>query len=368
MPEHPMPETVCQIAGLPVFLILCIPMSDRTSKTLIIRLSSLGDVIMASSSLDVAAIRTEKADWLVLQSFAAVLEGHPSLRKVWTFDRARGFGGWLQLARELWEQNYDQVIDLHGSLRSRILRGLFFCWGLRHGRLGAYRWKATSKQRLGFWSLYLLKRFQPAFLRPERMVAKFARTAGGSGEERPDLRHLLKIEPSMKFKEFESALKARAPYLCVMPGTKWTAKKWPVDRFVELLKKGAGYPVVLGAPSDQESFELVRELERAGVKHLSAVGNWSLPEVARILAGSQGYLGNDTGLAHLAEAVGIGSVVIFGPTTPEMGFGPWRAESRTAGKDLWCRPCGKDGRFCYRSGKNKFLCMTSLTPDEVLPR
>jgi heptosyltransferase II len=121
----------------------------------------------------------------------------------------------------------------------------------------------------------------------------------------------------------------------------------------------------LGGPDDRESFELVRRLEDAGVRHFSAVGERSLPQVARILAGSQGYLGNDTGLGHLAEAVGVGSFVVFGPTTPEMGFGPWRSQSRTIGKDLWCRPCGKDGRFCYRP-KNKFLCMTSLDSSEVL--
>jgi ADP-heptose:LPS heptosyltransferase len=154
-----------------------------------------------------------------------------------------------------------------------------------------------------------------------------------------------------------------------MPGSKWRGKCWPASKYVEALRalasgKDARVPVILGGPNDESARELERLLEGAGIRFKTGVGRWSLGEVAGVLAGSRGYLGNDTGLAHLAEAVGAPAVMVFGPTSPEMGFGPWRAESQAVGTGLWCRPCGKDGRRCYRL-KNKYLCMTGLDPEVV---
>jgi ADP-heptose:LPS heptosyltransferase len=77
------------------------------------------------------------------------------------------------------------------------------------------------------------------------------------------------------------------------------------------------------------------------------------------------YFGGDTGLAHLAEAVGTPAYVLYGPTTPEMGFGPWRKQSFVFGADLWCRPCRGEGHYCFRISK-KYLCQTKLTSQSVL--
>ena len=98
---------------------------------------------------------------------------------------------------------------------------------------------------------------------------------------------------------------------------------------------------------------------------MSGVGRWSIREVAQVIAKASFYLGNDTGLAHLAEAVGTAARVIFGPTVPDMGFGPWRQESFVLQADLGCRPCGKDGRYCYRF-TDRYACMKALTAEEVL--
>ena len=120
-----------------------------------------------------------------------------------------------------------------------------------------------------------------------------------------------------------------------------------MGHYVRLLEKARVFPIILGSPSDAVSFELVQALSRAGVPHLSGVGKWDLAQVARVLSKSKAYLGGDTGLAHLAEAVGVPAWVIFGPTVPEMGFGPWRKESRSFGSSLGCRPCGSE----YQCGR-----------------
>jgi ADP-heptose:LPS heptosyltransferase len=98
------------------------------------------------------------------------------------------------------------------------------------------------------------------------------------------------------------------------------------------------------------------------------VGRWPLEQVAGVLGGAIAYLGNDTGLAHLAEAVGVPALVIYGPTSPRMGFGPWRPESAAIELEtLGCRPCGKDGRRCYRLGE-PYLCLKGLGAQQVTAR
>ncbi|MFL5812888.1 MAG: glycosyltransferase family 9 protein, partial [Bdellovibrionia bacterium] len=147
---------------------------------------------------------------------------------------------------------------------------------------------------------------------------------------------------------------------------KMDGKKFTVESYAELLSKIPGKtPVIMGTPKDFESVELVRLLEQKCVPVISAVGSWNLKEVAQIISGAWRYLGNDTGLGHLAEAVGVPSFVVFGPTREDMGFGPWRPESRAIGKSLACRPCGKDGRYCYRLGQ-RFACMTGLKAQDVI--
>jgi heptosyltransferase-2 len=156
-----------------------------------------------------------------------------------------------------------------------------------------------------------------------------------------------------------------------MPGSKWVGKCWPAAKYLEVCLAAfqeKRIAVVLGSARDPGSQELVDLLSKAGVPHVSGVGKWDLVQGAGALSRADAYLGNDTGLAHLAEALGVPALVIYGPTTPEMGFGPWRERSAAVGLvDLGCRPCGKDGRRCYRPVK-KYLCMNGLGADEVSDR
>jgi ADP-heptose:LPS heptosyltransferase len=79
------------------------------------------------------------------------------------------------------------------------------------------------------------------------------------------------------------------------------------------------------------------------------------------------YVGSDTGLAHLAEAVGTPSFMIFGPTRPDLGFGPWHQQSGSIHAEVWCSPCSKDGRHCYRY-QDRYACLKKITVQDVKER
>lgn len=335
--------------------------SENTRSRLVIRLSSLGDIILSTSALE-TRLTAEGVDWVVANEFSSILEGHPRIRRVWRFDRTTGIKGWWTLWRQIWDARYDEVYDLHCSLRSKIARFFFWVWSIREGRSGP-RWIVLGKERWRLYGYFIFKGIWPKRLRPLRVVERFAKCLGGCGDERPNLRHLLKTTKAERSREFflDSVVQ---PFICVMPGAQWPGKRWSVDHYFLWLEQSKIFPVVLGSPRDEESFKLVELLKKAKRDHLSGVGVLSLPQVAQVLAKSIGYLGNDTGLAHLAESVGVRSWVIFGPTASDMGFGPWRHDSVSFEAKLWCRPCGKDGRYCFRIN-HKYRCLSDVTPEKI---
>ncbi|MCM2278371.1 MAG: hypothetical protein NDJ89_09875 [Oligoflexia bacterium] len=313
---------------------------------------------MASAALN-APLSRDGVDWVVAREFAPVLRGHPAIRKLWEFDRREGLRGWLRLCRELRNQNYDEIHDLHRTLRTRLAWIFLSLASIFSERP---RWKTFPKDRWKMQGYFIFKRFWPKALRPVLFVERFARELGGSGHERPDLKHLLHLEDARLPAEFQALLDSGRPYYCVMPSSHWPGKRWNASAYAELLLRIPGFPVVLGTLKDHESLLLVQELSKNGREHLSGINLLQLPQTARILARSKAYLGSDTGLAHLAEAVGIPALVILGPTVSDLGFGPWRPESRSVGLALGCRPCSKDGRACFRVIR-RHACLKELRPE-----
>lgn len=339
---------------------------NRGRRVLVFRLSSLGDVILSSSVLGTLA-QGETADWVAAKEFAELLVGHPRVARVWEFERKHGFFAWIALCDRLWKAGYDEIWDLHGSLRSRIARVAFAIWSItRAGRgrergRGASRWRRISKQRGRRLGFFLFKKFWPEAWRPRPLSVACAKLAGGSGFERPDLGHLLVASSGDRMGA--AGRQSGRMRICLMPGAAWAGKRWPSEHFVRAIGGCNSQFIVLGRKEDPVTRGLCEKLESAGINYEPAIG-LSLAGVARVLGGADLYLGNDTGLAHLAEAVGTPAWVVFGPTHPAMGFGPWRAGSRSFGADLWCRPCSKDGRACFRLF-SRHLCLSTLDPQKV---
>ncbi len=321
-----------------------------------IRLSSLGDVILASAALGLRK-SDEQIDWLTAEEYAPLLEGHPGLSRVILFDRKNGLPGWIRQCRELAMAGYDEVVDLHSSLRTWVFRVLLYVWTIL-GTIQKQKIHKLKKKKWRFWGYFVFKRFWPQVLKPEPFYRQACKTWRSNQEPCfPNLEHLVD-------REYMSPVLDQK-YICVMPSARWKSKEWPVQKYLETIQQLKFLPVVMGAEKDLPSRELCELFQKNGIQYIDQVGKLSLREVAAWLAGAEFYLGNDTGLAHLAEAVGTPAQMIFGPTIPDMGYGPWRQESQGISANLGCSPCGKDGRFCYWPNQ-KYACMTRLEAEDVV--
>jgi ADP-heptose:LPS heptosyltransferase len=249
---------------------------------------------------------------------------------------------------------------------------LYFHW-LDFSRGYWVPWKQISKQRFSFYGYLLFKKIWPASLRPEPFWKRFAKMAASFSIEMtkklnpPSMLHL-PMDSAGALKKYDLEAKQ---YFVVMPSSRWTSKEWSTDGYeqvcVEYSRKTSLIPVIMGRLSDRNSAALVLRLHKQGIQHRAILSENDFSVTASLMKEAAFYLGSDTGLAHLAEAVGTSAWMIFGPTRPDLGFGPWQARSGAIHSDVWCSPCSKDGRICYRF-RDRYACLKQISVNQVKER
>jgi heptosyltransferase-1 len=319
-------------------------------RILLIKLSSLGDVIHALPTLE--ALRSlypqGHITWLVEDTYAPVLAGHPALDEVWPVPRPRLRNGRFlenarevfQVARRLREEPFDLVIDLQGLLKSAFWVAL-----TRAER------KVGYDRTREFSYLALTERLAP--FHPEaHAVWRYLNVARhlGAPAAPPLFRLGLNLPEDLRHLLPETG----QPLAVLHPGARWPTKLWPGAhwaRLAEWLAREKGFQVIItGSPGDRE---LVGEIvAQAEVPLLDLSGRTSLAELAALLQKARIAVTTDTGPMHLAAAFGKPIVALFGPTAP-WRTGPFGEGHEIVRLELPCSPCFR--RQCTES-----RCLTDL--------
>ena len=320
--------------------------------TLVTRFGALGDLCVCGWFVaGLAAARPEARITLVTKDrFADLAARFEGVDRVIPLSPG-GPGALWDLARRLRAEGFDRVIDAHGVLRSHLL-------SLLTGRRPDARIRKDTRARLA-----LLRRGGGLAPPPpgldRSLLDRFQDLAGALGDAapipRPPLRHRRPAEPS-------------AARVALAPGARWPSKRWPLERFAELIERldGPGGPeitVILG-PDERaltETGPLAEVLRvRPGVEVLREA---ALCDVADTLARCRVAVTNDSGLLHLAEAVGTPVVALFGPTVRAFGYFPLLPESVVLEREIDCRPCSRTGSRDCRRGD--LACLARIPVDEV---
>jgi lipopolysaccharide heptosyltransferase II len=326
-------------------------------RILVIRLSSLGDILLTTPVLRMLREHCPAAriDFLTKVAYQDVLCANPCVDRLWLLEPRQGLKEMLRCLRQT---RYDVVVDLHRTLRSRLLS---------HGLLAQHKLtyvKHTVRRALLVhlgWNT--LRAMTPV---PERYVTALRRL-GVTGPLPPLEMHLTaESRAAMQTylqQEFPESLVR--PLLAVAPGARWATKRWPVERFAavaqELAQAQQAAVVVLGSAEDTQ---LAQELcQRLSVPVLNSAGKLSLLHTAALLQQCHLLLSNDSGLMHMATALRVPVVAIFGPTVQEFGFYPFQACAQVVSAELACRPCSTKGsRRCPRGHHQ---CMQQVTVAQV---
>lgn len=330
----------------------------RLKKILIIKPSSLGDVIHA---LPVAYALKAKIpgadiDWVIGAGYEELLEGNPAVNRTITFNRRllQGGGGFRNLrgfVGELRRERYDLVIDLQGLLRSALMA--FACrsdarLGFANAREGAPLFY-TGRVAVPDLSIHAVDRYLLAlkFIGIENPgVPRFDIVL----EERHD-----KVAVSL-LKEF--GIGEGEGFAAIAPSARWLTKRWPAENFVNLANKinnDAGLKTVFVGTKDEEAV-LAGHMDKLVIKNL-AFGRTSIKGLAALLKRARLLVTNDSGPMHIAAAVGTPVAAIFGPTDP-VRTGPYGRVHRVITAGAGCAPCLK--RECA-----DVKCLTGLSVDAV---
>ncbi|NQD35440.1 lipopolysaccharide heptosyltransferase I [Permianibacter sp. IMCC34836] len=328
-------------------------------RLLVVKTSSLGDVIHALPALTDAmhAIPGLRADWLVEQAFAEIPAWHPAVDTVIPVAVRRWRKQPLALRRDpLWQafrqqlahRTYDLVIDAQGLLKSALLAR--YARGPKAGF--SFNSVRETLAALFYRHRYVVARDQHAVLRQRELFAKtlgyaLPDTAADYGLRKP-----------------ANAMSPASPALMFFHGTTWASKHWPEPYWLQLAQRAvaAGYQVWLPWGND---------VEKARAERIASVGTAvkvlprsSLSDLAARLQQVQGVVAVDTGLGHLAAALGVPSVSLYGATNPALtsthGAGQLHLPAQ-----FGCAPCLQ--RDCTYKGASsvKPACYETVAPERV---
>ena len=305
------------------------------ARILVVAPNWIGDALMAQPLFSSLKRAGAHLDVLAPEWVAPVLRRMPEVSDV--IPGAFRHGA-LQLAerwrvgRELKKRRYDRAIVLPNSWKSALIP---FLAGIpeRSGYVGELRYG-------------LLNSLQSSSKAP--MPEHYARLGGGAAREleRPHL----EVTP-LEIDEAKQRFGLSGAYCVLCPGAEYgPAKRWPYFR--ELAARLGATVVILGSAKDAPA--------AAGVPGMNLVGRTSLDDAIRLIAGASAVVSNDSGLMHIAAALGRPQVALFGSSSPEH-TPPASAAARVLWLRLECSPC-----FERECPLGHFRCMKELSVDTVL--
>ncbi|MGE0351663.1 MAG: glycosyltransferase family 9 protein [Gemmatimonadales bacterium] len=290
--------------------------------------------------------------FLTKAAFAPLLAENPRLNQVLTLAPGEALG---TLAARLRAGRFTHLLDLHGSLRTRMLRLLV------PGRWRGYRKHRAAREILIRFKRNVYPRSIPV---PERYFDA-ARGLGVRPDGGPPEFHLA---PAAR-RDAAAWLEARGlgrdrPLAALAPGAAHATKQWPAAGWqvlVDRLESEGWDSVVVGGPGDREMAAAVaRDRPRTAI----AAGEFGLQGTGALLERARVLVSGDTGVMHMGTGVGTPVVALFGPTVREFGFFPYSPQARVIQQSLPCRPCTAWGTERCPLGHHH--CMTRILPEDVL--
>jgi predicted lipopolysaccharide heptosyltransferase III len=329
---------------------------DAVKRVLVIRLRSIGDTVLATPSLFALKrfLPEAQVDILVEEWVAPLLTDHPHVDNVITLERG-GFMTRARVARELRAERYDVVYNLHGGTTATFLARAS---GARH-RVGFKTYQYANLHTTLAPSPLLLWGQQKTHS-VEQQLALLGWT-GVPVTDKP--RTQLGISPAAVEsvnQQLAAAGLGDSRIALIHPAAAFETKRWAVENFAriaEFVSERGLAPVAIAASHESQLIDDL--LGEASVKILSL--ELSLPEVTALAARSQLFVGNDSGIAHIASAVGTPTVVIFGSSNVAH-WRPWnRAKAEVVFEAMPCQPC--HGYFCEKFSQPE--CILRVPPARV---
>jgi heptosyltransferase I len=292
---------------------------EEPRRILIIKPSALGDIILALPAL--SALRRSFPDarisWLVRPEFAPLITGHPYISDIILFDRKQlskwwcsreSFNALRSLIRQLKTGEFDLVFDFQGLFRT-----------------GYFSWVTGCKKRFGMAGA---REFAHIFYTDKisqdassiHLVDYYLKMAAAAGARQGEAEFKLP-EDAGAAEQIDKLLKSQGvngEYAVLVPEASQANKRWPIERFAELAGKiGERFGLSIVATGSQGELEYIEAIQTGGKSRvINLAGKTTVRELIPLMKKASLVVSNDTGPGHIAAAMGVPIVMIFGPTNP----------------------------------------------------
>lgn len=317
------------------------------AKFLVIRLSSIGDIILTTPVIRCLKNQHRESEihFLVKKQFLPVIAFNPYIDKIHCYEKNLS-----SLLKTLKEEHFDYIIDLHANIRSFLIK-------IR------IRARSFTVNKINFRK-FLIIRFKLDLLPAVHLIDRYLETVRSFGvkNDGKGLDYFIPEKDEINIDSLQPAF--RNGYIAMVIGGKHATKQLPAERLI-LLCRIIGQPVLLlGGPDDRVSGDMIAGA--AGVNVINACGNYNINQSVSLVAKSSLVITNDTGLMHAAAAFHRIILSVWGNTIPEFGMSPYMPDPLSRifeVEGLYCRPCSKIGyKKCPR---RHFRCMLDQDIKEI---
>jgi predicted lipopolysaccharide heptosyltransferase III len=339
---------------------LAAPLWDwqEVKRVLVVRLRSIGDTVLSTPSLFALKrfLPHAEIDILLEHWVAPVLQGFPHVDNVITLER-RSTSSRARVARLLRANHYDVVYNLHGGTTATLLTR---ATGARH-RVGYANYQyARLHNHLSPSSALLWGREKTHSV--EQQLALLGWTGVPVSDRPPTELVVTNGAAAAIANRLQSAGLGGTTFAVIHPAASFATKQWAAENFAQAAAALATLGLSVVAITAGNEVGLADEIQRKASAPVHAMTDLSLPEITALLARARLFVGNDSGIAHIAAAVQTPSVVIFGSSN----VAHWRPWAQTAAEivfeEMECQPC--HGYFCEKFDEPE--CIKRVSVDRVV--
>ncbi|MBT5354655.1 MAG: glycosyltransferase family 9 protein [Flavobacteriales bacterium] len=310
---------------------------QKPLKILVVRFSSIGDIVLTSPVVRILKNQLNaEVHFITKNVYKCLIEYNPNIDKVYSIDTDI-----KEVVSELKNENYDWIIDLHNNIRSSQLKRI--------------RVKSRSYKKLNLQK-FLLTNFGINRMPKTHTVDRFLDTISHLGVKNDgkglDFFLSKKDEVDILVKD----------YICFAIGGNHFTKILPTTKIIEICKKINKTIVLIGGEDDYNRAEEIEN--EVGRKVINLCGKYSINQSAHIMKHAKYLITHDTGFMHIAAAFQMKIYSVFGGTHPDLGFTPYlpNPENKIIQvENLSCRPCHRYGKSKCPEGH--FNCMNLIDTD-----
>ncbi len=317
------------------------------AKILIIRFSSIGDIVLTTPVIRCIKQQVENAEihYLTKKQFSILVESNPYIDKIHAFSDNLN-----ETIKSLKKEKFDYIFDLHNNLRSSIVKRKLKSMSVSFKKLNFEKWLLTNLKINRLPDTHIVDRYMAT-----TQILNIENDHKGLDFFIPEKDE---IKPEMLPEDF------RDGYTVIVIGAKHATKQLPVDKLHELCSRLLVPIILIGGPEDASTADSIIDQKLSHV--YNACGKFNLNQSASIIKHSNLVITHDTGMMHVAAAFHKEILSIWGNTVPEFGMYPYmpgNVHVQFEVKGLRCRPCSKIG---YKTcPKGHFNCMNKQNIDEI---